>query len=171
MSTGPEDMPSAYPEEVDTEGPCEDIIDPSDDPTEAECAMPNPTAEYETFRNPKDEIINDLQRLPEEILAKTQELYLKRRENDELSLLMKQIESSTMLEVDSALDDNGKKKFSNAEKRQAESESRLKSHSNYQNYAGNSDALKKQIDELSMKLEFVSNKFKAARAMALIIGD
>ena len=140
-----------------------------------ENAMPNPTAEYETFPTIdfplKSKLIHDLQALPEAINSKTKIIYEDRKHYNELELAMRLAEQRTMAEVTAETTPEGKKKHSNAELRQIECDNRLAGNNDYNATKRTAEKLKEEIDLNSIELEFLNNNFKAARAMALLVGN
>jgi hypothetical protein len=118
----------------------------------------------------KEEIKNDLVRMPEEIRSKGAELLLKRAERDELSLVLKQQEASVIVQVEKEYEETKNKELSNATKRQAEAEARLSKDNDFTAKKEQLKQTEKDIQELSLNLEFINNKFKSARALALLIG-
>lgn len=121
----------------------------------------------EIFNTVRDDLLN----LPLTILDKTNQLIGTKKKKEEFDFFIKKTESKTTRDVEYELDSNGKPKFSNSDKRKLEVELRLSNNPDYQSILTYVDALKKEMDELSLQLEFINNKFKAARALALIIGD
>jgi hypothetical protein len=119
----------------------------------------------------KQELIADLLVLPESINTISNKLYDQRKHNDEVLLQIKNIENKLYMDVDSEVDSSGKKIYSNDLKRKAELDNRLKNHANHQSYVLQQESLKENIDNMQLALEFLNNRFKAVRAISLLVGD
>lgn len=119
----------------------------------------------------ENQLITDLNSLPEDIRVMGAGLHQKRKKLAEIELLMAQIGGKISIEVSNEKDENGKNRYSNAEKREAEVEDRLSKHNDYQGYRITIENLKEEIAQDSLNLEFFNNRFKAARALALLAGS
>lgn len=119
----------------------------------------------------KQELIKDLLVLPETINQVGTMLMDLRKGHDEMLLQMKNVENGAYLGVDSEVDANGKKLYSNELKRKTEVDNRLQISISYQNYLLEESKTKQDIDQKSLVLEFLNNRFKALRAISLLVGD
>ena len=118
----------------------------------------------------KDQVTNDLLNLPQIILDKGNELLRLRTERDELTLIVKSQENSMLSEIDKEYDEKKDKDLSTISKRQAKAETRLKASDEYILRKKKLEKLDKDIKIVSINLEFINNKFKSARALALLLG-
>ena len=119
----------------------------------------------------KDEIIGDLIQLPLALNEKTTELYSLRKLRDDKVMVMKAIESALKIAIEGARDLNDKPQFSNALRRDAELERRKTIDQDYAVAEDEFNKLREKIENLSLVVEFMNNKFKSARALALLAGD
>jgi len=121
--------------------------------------------------NIKENIIGDLQRLPVEMNLIATQLYTKRKEKELLDKVNKTLEFKTILEIEAATDNDGKKKYSNQTHRDNEREFRLSNNDLYQQNKDNSIELAAQIDSLSSKQQFMRDQFDSAKALSRLVGD
>lgn len=161
-----EDMPDENPEsDIDNGDYNEHAAE-----TYQELQHTPPSRKTSTIPDIKQEVMADLMALPQTIQQKSTELYHAKQEYEELMIQIKNIRESTLRQVtDEKLD--GKKAFSNADAREAETTTRLKNNSNYVVYYTQLMDVKKLIDDMTLALEYYNNKFKSARALAGIIGE
>ena len=115
--------------------------------------------------NLKSTVINELNTLPGLILVKGGDIYTKRQQIEEWKLALK-VKESTILNI---VESEGL--LSNKEKREAESNRRLKEDTEYQNQKILTDNLKIEIDNLALNLEYINNKFRAAKALSRLLGE
>jgi len=119
----------------------------------------------------KEEIKNDLVRLPEEILKKGADLLRIRAERDEIELIVKNREQAVLAKIEAEYEETKDKNLSNIGKRQAEANKRLLEDEQANIDSERLKKIDKDIKETSLQLEFLNNKFKSARALALLMGE
>jgi len=129
--------------------------------------MPEP--EQRTRPTPS-ELIEELQRLPDLIYQRGAEVYGKRKEYDMLTLENDAIAAELMSLVEAEVNAVGKPLYSNLSKRQAEVDRRLKDDVVCNARRLSLETLRKEIDDMNLKIEFYNNRFKACRAIALLLG-
>lgn len=117
----------------------------------------------------RKEVIDDLKSIPQILNDKATSLYAQKQLYDETKLVLKTIERNTYLQVEAELDDNAKPRFSNDTKRKAETESRLREDENYQAQSVMAESLRKELDAMQQQIDFIVNRFRAARALSRII--
>lgn len=117
-----------------------------------------------------DEIKTELGRLPDLILNSGQNLLLKRKERDEIDLILKQHKSVMLKQVEEEYEDTKEKGLSTIAKRQAEAERRLDDSNDCNILKDKLLLLDQEIKELSLKLEFLNNRLKSSRALAMLLG-
>ena len=113
----------------------------------------------------KSSTLGDLQRLPQVILNSSTKLLMCKKEVEALAVTLESMEETYTKQIlDSGL-------YSNQAKRDLELKERLGRNDNYKQYRSEVENLKKQVGEEALRLDFYNNKFKAARAIASLIGD
>jgi len=117
----------------------------------------------------KDKLIEHLEKLPEVINEKAEEIYNKRQVYEEQKMVLKTTELRTGIAVADEVDETGKSKFSNATKREVETAERLKTNQQYKNLVTESENLKNDIGTLSLQLDFLRNKFSAAKSLVRLL--
>jgi hypothetical protein len=117
----------------------------------------------------KEDIINELVKLPDAINEQVLELYKTKKMLDEKNLVIKQNELLVIKQVAEAVDDNGKPLYSNQLKRDVQCDIMLKENSNYLQLIEERDQLKNEVDRLNINLEFVNNRFKSIRAITKLL--
>ena len=119
----------------------------------------------------ENEMVENLQKLPTLIKEKSTELYNKRQQYEEKKYALKNLELGVKAKVADAVRPDGKPRYSNAQKREAVTELRLRSMREYQELSTRVNNLKIDIDYLALQLEFCKNKFSAAKALARLLGN
>ena len=117
-----------------------------------------------------DEITNDLIILPQTKLDTTIKLYTWKTRLDEIKEQMDQIELQTEMGVEASVDENGKAKFSNVTKRRYEQTRILDENEQHQAMKKEYNALRRDIEDLQIKLDFYKDKMKSAVALTRICG-
>ena len=120
-------------------------------------------------KNIKENIIGDLLRLPVEMNLIATQIYTKRKEKERLDKENKAIETKTILEIEAATDNDGKKVYSNQIKRDKEIHFRLLHNEQYLHNNTNSINLASQIDTLSSKQQFMRDMFSSAKALSRLV--
>ena len=101
--------------------------------------------------NIKDEVMLDLQQYPDKIYSKLKDISVKKLIYAEHQAIMRSFENKFLIDKDTLAEI-------------------LNSDHDYRAHSSESDKLKQEIDADIMMLEFFNDKFKAARALALLIG-
>jgi len=120
-------------------------------------------------KNIKENIIGDLLRLPVEMNLIATQIYTKRKEKERLDKENKAIETKTILEIEAATDNEGRKFYTNQTHRDNEREFRLSNNDLYQQNKDNSINLASQIDTLSSKQQFMRDMFSSAKALSRLV--
>ena len=119
----------------------------------------------------KSNVMNVLEEMPTAINTKAKIIYEDKKKYEEMMLALKSYELTIKQQVEAEKDDAGKAKYSNAEKRQIETDMRLAKSNEYLSMDRAAKDLKNEIDINAIQLEYLNNQFKAARSMALLMGD
>lgn len=123
---------------------------------------------YEDFRELSDEyeqVKISLEELPEEIRSQKQKLSELKEKVQEKEQELNLIESMLMMEISEELDENGKKKYSNKQMREAELAKREKSNQEYQEIKDNLKKSKRAVEQAELEVEKLYNEFKSKRAV------
>jgi len=115
--------------------------------------------------NIKSQVRKDLTDLPTTIMIKGKEIYDARHSLEEKKLAIKTKEAAAYNIVEA------EGTFSNVAKREAERDRRLLEDVGHQAVKTEMDNLKIAIDNMALNLEYINNRFSAAKALSRILGD
>lgn len=111
-----------------------------------------------------------LNTLPAEIKSSRKNLLELSAEMELTSTLIKKWESAEMLSISNELDDKGKPVFSNAEKRQLELDRRKSMDTTISELECDYEALKREIEDLRIEVQYKQDIQENLRALARIGG-
>ena len=118
-----------------------------------------------------DEIVGRLDNLPGLIKDKQLEILEKQDYTDSLEVTINFQKNSILAKVSEEADGEGKKLFKNAEQREHTTEVRIKDDKELSEFIRQKIKALKELKELKIGLEFLDNKFKAARSMTEILKE
>lgn len=122
-------------------------------------------------RKLKNKIRDDLLFFPQTIFKEATELLKLKRQHLGVNVDMKSMELDITRVVVAEKNEDGKDKYSNITKRTAETELRLTESGSYKEYTMRELNLKTEIENLTLKLEFMQREFSGARALARLVGE
>lgn len=114
----------------------------------------------------KKEMVEELKELPKKIFDNELELLKCNNDYDENLENLKLYELKIGLEIAEQKDEDGKKVYSNKEKRDLELKSRLKFDEFYLNYLEKSTELKKELESRRLSVSFMKRSFRAYESMS-----
>jgi predicted nucleic acid-binding Zn-ribbon protein len=109
--------------------------------------------------------VDRLMELPQAIQELQMEILDLNTESNKSTELISNIQSKIKVEINSEVDANGKKTFSNAEARDAEFIERTKFNSELAGLRGEHDALQREIQEKKIQVECLSNEQRNSRSI------
>ena len=118
------------------------------------------------YKNDKSEdVMYNLRVLPKDILVKEHDLLELVREMEELNLLLKNEEIRVYSEVENEVERDGKKVYSNKEKRDIETKFRLERLDSYKKQSDGLKDLDKKLKVSRIELEFMKRCFRASEVI------
>jgi predicted RNase H-like nuclease (RuvC/YqgF family) len=114
----------------------------------------------------KQDIIDNLELLPEQIKGQEEQLLADSLKVDELILKQKTIETAKLKAITNDIGTDGKKTFSNELSRKIELERRLEQDKEYQAVISEFKELKSSIDHLKIAVEFLKRRFRAMESIS-----